>query len=62
MSEHAPAPAEAPERGQASVEYLSQWQLIRRRFVRHKLALAALYLLVVLYAVVVRALSRRRPR
>ena len=51
MSEHAPAPMEAAERSQASVEYLSQWQLIRRRFVRHKLAAAALYLLLVLYAV-----------
>ena len=37
----------------AAVEYLSQWQLIRRRFARHKLAVGALYLLVVLYALAI---------
>jgi len=40
-----------PASDRQSFEYLSQWQLIRRRFVRHKLAVGALYLLVVLYVV-----------
>jgi peptide/nickel transport system permease protein len=33
-----------------SVDTLSQWALIRRRFAHHKLAVASLYLLAVLYA------------
>ncbi|MFC1806079.1 hypothetical protein ACFL09_03770, partial [Planctomycetota bacterium] len=37
----------------AAVEYLSQWQLIRRHFVRHRLAVAGLYLLIVLYIIAV---------
>ncbi len=35
--------------GSGSVAQLSQWQLIGRRFGRHKLAVASVYLLVVLY-------------
>ncbi|MHC4982683.1 MAG: ABC transporter permease [Planctomycetota bacterium] len=38
----------APE---ASVEYASQWKLIRRRFARHRLAVAAMYVLLVLYLI-----------
>jgi peptide/nickel transport system permease protein len=34
---------------------LSQWQLIRRRFARHRMAVAALWLLVVLYGLAVGA-------
>jgi len=34
----------------ATVESLSQWQLIRRRFARHRLAVASFFLLLVLYA------------
>ena len=32
---------------------LSQWQLIRRRFVRHRLALLGLHVLIILYAVAI---------
>ena len=42
-----------PQPTGASVEYLSQWQLIRRRFVRHRLAVVGLYLLVVLYVLAI---------
>jgi peptide/nickel transport system permease protein len=45
--------AEARGQTPTSTEYLSQWQLIRRRFVRHRLAAAALYLLVVLYVLAI---------
>ena len=38
-----------PQPNTGSIEYLSQWQLIRRRFVRHKLAVIGLHLLIVLY-------------
>ena len=38
-----------PQATGGSIEYLSQWQLIRRRFVRHKLAVIGLHLLIVLY-------------
>jgi peptide/nickel transport system permease protein len=41
--------AALPPRRRPSTEYLSQWQLIRRRFARHRLAVVALYLLLVLY-------------
>lgn len=41
----------AEPRDRSSYEYLSQWQLIRRRFVKHRLAVAALYLLIVLYII-----------
>ncbi|HSI85102.1 MAG: ABC transporter permease [Candidatus Methylacidiphilales bacterium] len=34
---------------QPSVATLSQWQLIRRRFAKHKLAVASFYLLIILY-------------
>jgi len=34
-----------------SIETLSQWQLIRRRFARHHLAVICLYVLVVLYMI-----------
>ena len=33
-----------------AIETASQWQLIRRRFLKHKLAVAAMCLLMVLYA------------
>lgn len=36
-------------KAKVAVESLSQWQLIRRRFARHKLALFGSYLLIVLY-------------
>jgi len=50
-----------PERGDKRVDSdgtvvigaLSQWQLIRRRFVRHRLAVASLFMLAVLYVVAV---------
>jgi peptide/nickel transport system permease protein len=42
-----PAAAPAPEPASAN---LSQWSLIRRRFARHRLALASLHVLVFLYA------------
>ncbi|MFW6161395.1 MAG: ABC transporter permease [Planctomycetota bacterium] len=45
--------SEPQAQGAAAVEYLSQWQLIRRRFVRHRLAVGAFYLLVVLYLVAI---------
>ena len=34
---------------ESAIETLSQWQLIRRRFARHRLATAALFMLLVLY-------------
>ena len=37
--------------GVESLAQLSQWQLIRRRFARHKVAVAALNVLIVLYLV-----------
>lgn len=37
--------------GGASVATLSQWQLIRRRFARHRVAVAAMFMLAVLYSV-----------
>ncbi len=46
MSEEARVEVKEPTSG---VEALSQWQLIRRRFMRHKLAVASLFLLMVLY-------------
>jgi len=47
MSDAASVPAAAPGGGPA--ESLSQWQLIRRRFARHRVAVVSLYLLVLLY-------------
>jgi peptide/nickel transport system permease protein len=44
----APAPLAAPDFGSES-----PWQLIRRRFLRHRLAVASLYLLAVLYGLAV---------
>lgn len=38
--------------GQA-VENLSQWQLIRLRFLKHKVAVAAMFVLIILYAIAV---------
>ena len=35
--------------GASSVGYMSQWQLIRRRFAKHRLAMAAVFVLLVLY-------------
>jgi peptide/nickel transport system permease protein len=40
----------APET-KKSILYATQWQLIRRAFVKHKLAVASLYFLVVMYGV-----------
>lgn len=37
--------------GGAGVATLSQWQLIRRRFARHRVAVAAMFMLAVLYSV-----------
>ena len=49
-----PAVADPPAyRADASPGSLSQWALIRRRFVKHHFAMAALYLLVVLYLLAV---------
>ena len=36
-----------------AMEVLSQWQLIRRRFVRHRLAVASFYFLIVMYLLAV---------
>jgi peptide/nickel transport system permease protein len=45
---HAPTPLqESPDERPAAA--MSQWQLIRRRFAKHKLAVAALYVLTLLY-------------
>jgi len=44
-----PAPTAAPFTAGAEVASASQWQLIRRRFARHRLALGSFYLLIVLY-------------
>jgi len=39
--------------GAGAAAYLSQWQLIRRRFAKHRLAKIALYVLVLLYLVAI---------
>jgi peptide/nickel transport system permease protein len=49
MSSPTPAPVLPPSREEVPAGALSQWALIRRRFVRHRLALASLFLLGVLY-------------
>lgn len=51
MSQIAPPPAVAkPEpESSAGAGAMSQWQLIRRRFARHKLAVASVYILSLLY-------------
>jgi peptide/nickel transport system permease protein len=36
-----------------SILYATQWQLIRRAFAKHKLAVASLYLLIVMYAIAI---------
>ncbi|MBM4016964.1 MAG: ABC transporter permease, partial [Planctomycetes bacterium] len=46
----APASAPAVRPARTALEDLSQWQLIRRRFVRHRPAVASLLVLVVVYA------------
>jgi len=48
------APAQAPMPEDVSGT-LSQWALTRRRFARHKLARASLYLLAVLYVIAIGA-------
>lgn len=58
-----PADAPGPERsdlreepssgGEAFTATLSQWQLIRRRFLRHRVAVAAMFVLMVLYFVAI---------
>jgi len=50
-----PPLAETEERLGADAGALSQWQLIRRRFAKHKLAVASLYVLALLYAVAILA-------
>jgi peptide/nickel transport system permease protein len=45
-------PASIPD---GLIDTLSQWALIRRRFARHRLAVASLYLLAVLYALALAA-------
>jgi peptide/nickel transport system permease protein len=60
MSEASPVSASAsPPSPSSSLEppagALSQWALIRRRFSKHRLAVASLYLLAVLYALAVMA-------
>ncbi|HSV27375.1 MAG TPA: hypothetical protein VLH60_05730, partial [Sedimentisphaerales bacterium] len=42
-----------PQDLKKSVLYATQWQLIRRAFARHKLAVASLYLLIVMYMVAI---------
>ena len=53
MTAGALPPVTDPRAGEApaaqGTAYQSQWQLIRRRFARHRLAVGALYVLVVLY-------------
>jgi peptide/nickel transport system permease protein len=44
-----PSPIEREGKNYTQGPSLSQWQLIRRRFARHRLAVACLYLLVLLY-------------
>lgn len=49
-----PAPASPPPRPKdRSAGAMSQWQLIRRRFSQHKLAVTALYMLVLLYSIAI---------
>jgi peptide/nickel transport system permease protein len=38
-----------------NILYATQWQLIRRAFAKHKLAVASLYLLIVMYAIAILA-------
>lgn len=49
MAAAAETPAQAPLPPAAEPGSLSQWALIRRRFAQHRLAVASLYLLAVLY-------------
>lgn len=51
-SKSAQRPSVAPSREPAAGA-MSQWQLIRRRFAQHKLAVTALYMLVLLYSIAV---------
>ena len=46
-------PLVSPKKAAVSLGALSQWQLIRRRFAKHKLAVFSVYVLAVLYAVAV---------
>ncbi|MBE3123255.1 MAG: hypothetical protein IMZ65_00445, partial [Planctomycetes bacterium] len=48
------SPAAPPKlKEPATVETLSQWALIRRRFSRHRLAVASTFILVVIYALAI---------
>jgi len=49
MSPTATPPADAAVTAAKPIGYASQWALIRRRFAKHRLAVAASYLLAVLY-------------
>ena len=51
MSKTATEKAAAPAAPKASLAQASQWRLISRRFGRHRLAVAAMYVLIVLYFV-----------
>jgi peptide/nickel transport system permease protein len=46
-----PAPPLQESADERPAAAMSQWQLIRRRFAKHKLAVAALYVLVLLYGI-----------
>ena len=70
MSKKQAAPQEQPlplapeDREAEQVAYLSQWQLVKRRFRRHRLAVLCMYALIALYAVAVFAefFAPYRPR
>lgn len=52
--DHGPLPPDpAPHNSEPSIGELSQWQLIRMRFSRHRLAVGAVYVLVFLYMVAI---------
>jgi peptide/nickel transport system permease protein len=56
VSTHAPSglvPSAPPPPEEKSVAVMSQWQLIRRAFARHKLAVISLNLLILLYLVAI---------
>lgn len=48
-------PVNAKKKNEEEIGVLSQWQLIRRGFARHKLAVAGLFMLIVLYTTAVLA-------
>jgi len=53
MSADATVQVSARPAPEATAEYASQWQLIARRFAKHRLAVAGMYVLLVLYALAV---------